>query len=200
MIESAKFLRIIREERSRRIMYELLLVNVCLIVLDVALLSVEFESLYEIEVTLKGMVYSLKLKLELGVLSKLVELLHTRRESFRVTSPDGDLDLKRFGSATINNNVITKTTSRKSGRRTSSLTRQWSPKTYRDEDHVAIDFGDGDYEKYERPYGKPLNGPREDEVTALELAIPELIHRRESHASSITKMYPGRIKGETDGG
>ena len=56
-------------------MYELLAVNIALILLDVALLSVEYEDLYEIEITLKGLVYSIKLKLELGVLSRLVRMV-----------------------------------------------------------------------------------------------------------------------------
>ena len=61
--------------RSKRVIYELVCVNVILILLDVALLSVEYVDLYQIEVTLKGLVYSVKAKLELGVLSRLVKIV-----------------------------------------------------------------------------------------------------------------------------
>lgn len=185
------------EPETRKLMYELVAVNIALIVLDAALLSVEYESLYQIETTLKGMVYSIKLKLELAVLSKLVDVLKTRRESFVVTNPDGDLDLKRFASAQVNNSIMTPNGNghgvhRSSvSRRTLSLARQSSRATYQtqqthhDEDTTAIDFANFQHE--------PLCITEEEEGY---LTLPQLIHRPDSRASSITRMYPGRISAE----
>ncbi|KAF1830011.1 hypothetical protein BDW02DRAFT_650943 [Decorospora gaudefroyi] len=65
----------------RRTMYQLLAINVLIIIMDLALLGVEFANLYLIETTLKGVVYSVKLKLEFAVLGKLVQLVRDRNES-----------------------------------------------------------------------------------------------------------------------
>ncbi|KAF2223903.1 hypothetical protein BDZ85DRAFT_116164 [Elsinoe ampelina] len=77
LIEAYRYLKVayVGDERSRNVMYELLAVNVTIIILDIALLSVAHRDLFQIEVTLKGLVYSVKLKLELGVLSRLVRIV-----------------------------------------------------------------------------------------------------------------------------
>ena len=55
-------------------MYQLITVNVLIVVMDVALLGFEFANLYIIEASFKGVVYSVKLKLEFAVLGKLVQV------------------------------------------------------------------------------------------------------------------------------
>ncbi|KAI8935717.1 hypothetical protein NX059_007238 [Plenodomus lindquistii] len=65
----------------RKTMYQLLAINVIIISMDIALLAVEFANLYLIETTLKGVVYSIKLKLEFAVLGKLVQLVRDRTDS-----------------------------------------------------------------------------------------------------------------------
>ena len=77
--EVRRLLLVVCEGRTRRLMWELVAINVAIIVLDVAMLSVEFVDLYQVEITLKGMVYSIKLKLEFGVLNKLVGILSRRQ-------------------------------------------------------------------------------------------------------------------------
>lgn len=79
--EVRRLLKVVYEGRTRKLMWEIAAINVAIIILDVALLSVEFIDLYQIEITLKGMVYSIKLKLEFGVLSKLVKIITNRKES-----------------------------------------------------------------------------------------------------------------------
>lgn len=74
------------DKRSRNIMYELLAVNAIIILLDIALLSVEYKNLFQIEVTLKGLIYSIKLKLELGVLSRLVSIVSGGDSSLQRTA------------------------------------------------------------------------------------------------------------------
>ncbi|KAF2178617.1 hypothetical protein K469DRAFT_731629 [Zopfia rhizophila CBS 207.26] len=66
---------------GRKTMYQLITINAIIIVMDCALLAVEFANLYIIETTLKGAVYSIKLKLEFAVLGKLVQLVRTRSNS-----------------------------------------------------------------------------------------------------------------------
>ncbi|KAJ4300889.1 hypothetical protein N0V90_002977 [Kalmusia sp. IMI 367209] len=70
-----------KEPIARKVMYQLLAINTIIIAMDVALLAVEFANLYLIETTLKGVVYSIKLKLEFAVLGKLVQIVHSKSES-----------------------------------------------------------------------------------------------------------------------
>ncbi|KAJ5885473.1 hypothetical protein N7495_009983 [Penicillium taxi] len=65
-----------KDRRRMRIMYELLAINCIIILMDIALLVVEYIGFYSLQTTLKAMVYSIKLKLEFGVLGKLVSLVH----------------------------------------------------------------------------------------------------------------------------
>ncbi|KAJ5931114.1 hypothetical protein N7466_006607 [Penicillium verhagenii] len=79
--ETVKLLQLMpdKDRRRTRIMYELLAINFVIILLDVGLLVVEYIGFYSLQTTLKPMVYSIKLKLEFGVLGKLVSLVHTSR-------------------------------------------------------------------------------------------------------------------------
>lgn len=80
--ETLKLLRLMPDKdiRRSRIMYELLAINFVIIILDVCLLLVEYLGFYSLQTTLKPMVYSIKLKLEFGVLSKLISLVHTHSQ------------------------------------------------------------------------------------------------------------------------
>lgn len=71
----------LRNANVRKTMYQLLAINVIIISMDLALLGVEFANLYLIETTLKGVVYSIKLKLEFAVLGKLVQIVRIRNAS-----------------------------------------------------------------------------------------------------------------------
>ncbi|KAI5202654.1 hypothetical protein E4T39_04631 [Aureobasidium subglaciale] len=79
LIEVRRVLKVVDDGRFRKLMWELAAINAAIIILDVALLAVEYLGLYQIEVTLKGMCYSIKLKLEFGVLSKLVKIATARQ-------------------------------------------------------------------------------------------------------------------------
>ncbi|EER26309.1 hypothetical protein CPC735_004810 [Coccidioides posadasii C735 delta SOWgp] len=76
IIEAIKILRLSSENGNRRIMYQLLSINLMFIVMDMGLLGAAYASLYAIETTLKATIYSIKLKLEFAVLGKLVRLVN----------------------------------------------------------------------------------------------------------------------------
>ncbi|PLB33753.1 uncharacterized protein BDW47DRAFT_113469 [Aspergillus candidus] len=80
IIETAKLLRLrpARDPYRYRIMYELITINVVIILMDVALLVMQYVGLYILQTTLKAAVYSVKLKLECAVLRKLVLLVNQR--------------------------------------------------------------------------------------------------------------------------
>lgn len=67
----------------RRVLNQLIVINAIVIAMDFILLGVEFADLYLIQTTLKGTVYSIKLKLEFAVLGKLVQLVRTRTMASR---------------------------------------------------------------------------------------------------------------------
>ncbi|ORY11483.1 hypothetical protein BCR34DRAFT_601270 [Clohesyomyces aquaticus] len=77
-----------QRKRSHRLMWQLFSINVIIIVLDIGLLTLEFLNHHVLQQTVKGVVYSVKLKLELAVLNKLVELSQTNRPLNTLTFGD----------------------------------------------------------------------------------------------------------------
>jgi hypothetical protein len=63
------------ERRQRQTMQHLIAINMIIISMDLVLLGVEAASLYILQILLKGLVYSIKLKLEFAILSKLVSIV-----------------------------------------------------------------------------------------------------------------------------
>ncbi|KAE8330094.1 hypothetical protein BDV39DRAFT_213263 [Aspergillus sergii] len=77
--ETTKLLRLGSSRQNRRIMHQLVGINVAILVMDLALLVLEYANFYAIQITLKGVIYSIKLKLEFAVLGKLVDMVHGHR-------------------------------------------------------------------------------------------------------------------------
>ncbi|KAL2868988.1 uncharacterized protein BJX67DRAFT_31297 [Aspergillus lucknowensis] len=88
--ETAKLLRLRPEKNTRRnrILYELLAINLIIIGMDVALLVLEYRGLWYLQTTIKAAVYSIKLKLECGVLRKLVEIIQPHRRESSTTEQE----------------------------------------------------------------------------------------------------------------
>ena len=87
-------LKLSERERCHRTMWQLFSINVIIIVLDIALLSVEFASLHVIQQTIKGPIYCVKLKLELAILNKLVDVssINARATAFTFGDTNDFLD------------------------------------------------------------------------------------------------------------
>ncbi|KAJ5095040.1 hypothetical protein N7532_007331 [Penicillium argentinense] len=92
VIETVKLLRLGAESAtrpdSRSIMYQLIGINCAIMAMDLLLLSLEYANLYAVQITLKGFVYSLKLKLEFAVLGKLVDLIQGSRHPISIAIAD----------------------------------------------------------------------------------------------------------------
>lgn len=73
--ETMRILRSSLQPGTRKTMHQLLFINVVIIILDLGLLGLECASLYILETLLKGIVYSIKLKLEFAILGKLVKFV-----------------------------------------------------------------------------------------------------------------------------
>ncbi|CAG7927980.1 unnamed protein product [Penicillium olsonii] len=61
-----------RSKRRTNIMYQLLVINLAIILMDISLIVIEFIGLFIIQTVLKTFFYTIKLKLEIAVLSRLV--------------------------------------------------------------------------------------------------------------------------------
>ncbi|KAL4809840.1 hypothetical protein BDV18DRAFT_129744 [Aspergillus unguis] len=81
MYSTVKLLRISPEgkTRAKRILYELLGINAFTIALDIAIIVTEYLDFYSLQVCLKVLVYSIKVKVEFAVLGRLVAITRTRR-------------------------------------------------------------------------------------------------------------------------
>ncbi|PWY72432.1 integral membrane protein [Aspergillus heteromorphus CBS 117.55] len=73
--ETIRMLRLDPDRGKRKIMYQLVAINLVIIALDLGLLVIEYRDLYILETMIKGVIYSVKLKLEFAVLGKLVLLV-----------------------------------------------------------------------------------------------------------------------------
>ncbi|MCJ1365801.1 hypothetical protein MMC16_004926 [Acarospora aff. strigata] len=69
-----KLLRPVYHGKTRKVMTQLIWINLIIIAMDLVLLAMMYADRYEIEATLKPMVYSIKLKLEFAVLNQLMTL------------------------------------------------------------------------------------------------------------------------------
>ncbi|KAG7002704.1 hypothetical protein FOFC_20115 [Fusarium oxysporum] len=63
---------------TRSMLYKLFTINFVIILMDIALLAIEFHDLYVWEQGIKLVTYSIKLKLEFAVLSELIEFVRNR--------------------------------------------------------------------------------------------------------------------------
>lgn len=183
--EVRKFLRNWGED-TRKLMIELIAVNIALILLDVALLSVEFENLYEIETTLKGTVYSIKLKLEIGVLSRMVKVVETRKKQRTMPAREEDIDPRKYSSAATFNECFAE-----DQRKHISESSDSSPFQ-----HPIAE----EHEEIERVTTQGTEHRKDSLVIPLNAAatlstFPSARSPEFSRQSSIQDLYPGRIKG-----
>lgn len=79
--ETFKTLRTSLRPQTKSIMQQLIGINVLIIMMDVALLGIEYASLFLYETILKGFLYSIKLKFEFAILSRLVDAAGGREKS-----------------------------------------------------------------------------------------------------------------------
>ncbi|KAL2821112.1 hypothetical protein BJX63DRAFT_256415 [Aspergillus granulosus] len=89
--ETTRMLRLDPDKGKRKIMYQLVAINLVIILMDIGLLVVAYLDYYIMETMIKGVVYSVKLKLEFAVLGKLVFLVRShiwKQESVTGAPPE----------------------------------------------------------------------------------------------------------------
>lgn len=65
---------------SRGILTQLIVVNIIINLLDMAVVAIQYIGFFTFQVTFKGLVYSIKLKLEYAILGRLVKVAHIRTQ------------------------------------------------------------------------------------------------------------------------
>jgi len=90
MWKTAQLLRIIATPDARRTMWQLFAINLIIIILDLGLLTIEYCNLRIYEQVLKGVVYSVKVKLEYAILGKLVSIVQRGRHTLTDVLHDHD--------------------------------------------------------------------------------------------------------------
>lgn len=81
--------------RRRKIMYELLAINISIILMDVAVVVIEFLGLYYLQVLVKCAIYSAKLKLEFAVLGKLTAIVESPHHDLGDSADTNELSDRR---------------------------------------------------------------------------------------------------------
>lgn len=112
IVETSRILRTSLRSNTRRTMRELVIINLVIIIMDLGLLGLEAASLYILETLVKGVVYSIKLKLEFAILGKLVNFVGGTEASRNMSAADfvqphrstssnnRELDVKRMSGVT----------------------------------------------------------------------------------------------------
>ncbi|CAG8906477.1 unnamed protein product [Penicillium egyptiacum] len=91
--ESVRLLNLRPRGHYRGTLVQLLIVNVAMIMMDAAIIGVQYSGLFDIHVSLKAMVYSVKLKLEYAILGKLVHITEVGGSSSAATDLSDFVDL-----------------------------------------------------------------------------------------------------------
>jgi hypothetical protein len=71
-----------QKKRFRRVMRHLIYVNILVILMDITLLGTEYANLYDIQITFKGTLYSIKLRLEFAILNQLRSIVQPSSSSY----------------------------------------------------------------------------------------------------------------------
>lgn len=99
-----RFLRPVYRRHVRSVMVQLLWINVAIIIMDLAMLTMEYMGMYFLEAVMKGAIYSVKLKLEFAVLNQLMQIASSSRDQAAVLGAAGDDskdDRRRRGSTAV---------------------------------------------------------------------------------------------------
>lgn len=99
IFETIRLLKLGWDENKRRIMHRLVGINVVMLVMDLILLALEYANQYALQITLKGMIYSIKLKLEFAVLGKLVDVVCGPRQPSQLVFEEPGVPLHPVGTS-----------------------------------------------------------------------------------------------------
>jgi hypothetical protein len=100
--QAVRILGIVEKKRARKVMWELLAINCFLICLDVGILAVEYLDYHSLEQTIKGFIYSVKLRMEFLILGRLVDLVLSANRNLATTCAENIVPrLRRWSQAEL---------------------------------------------------------------------------------------------------
>ncbi|QDS74520.1 hypothetical protein FKW77_007373 [Venturia effusa] len=195
LYEIRKILQLLKEGSTRKLMGQLALINIIIMAMDVGLVTVEFFDFYQLQTTLKGMIYSIKLKLEFGVLSKLVKIVTDSDGRHHVTQsgpshqqPDEQDD--KFEMRSIDVESAASQPCSVSKKNTSQLLKTGSRS-----EHTEYASNDENIKYRDWRIGS-TEQTKSDPATLLEEIEKFKRQRSASKRSSISELYPGRLSPE----
>jgi len=97
--KTVDLLKLVSRQGTRKVMWELFTINFLIILMDIALLALEYKGLRALERAFKSVIYSIKLKMEFAVLGKLVNLVQSSTRALSATL--GDIDSFRTPSTAV---------------------------------------------------------------------------------------------------
>ena len=106
-----RLLKPVYHGRTRKVMTQLIWINLIIIGMDACLLAMEYSNTYEIEATLKAMVYSIKLKLEFAVLNQLMTLANSsvsNHQNLHIEDGSGEKPVKPTAGRSKSTEYISK--------------------------------------------------------------------------------------------
>ena len=83
--KTISLLKVLEKPNTRSVIWQLMVMNFVIIGMDIVLIVLQFKHLQLYQEAIKAFVYSVKLKLELNILSKLVDLVHGDSANRRMT-------------------------------------------------------------------------------------------------------------------
>jgi hypothetical protein len=86
--EAVRLIASLAKSKTRHTMWQLFAINIIIIIMDIALLALEYRNLTIMEQTTKGLIYSIKLKLEFAILGKLVDIVRPTNQDVSATILD----------------------------------------------------------------------------------------------------------------
>jgi hypothetical protein len=86
--EAVRLITSLSKSKTRHTMWQLFSINIIIIIMDIFLLVLEYRNLSTLEQTTKGLIYSIKLKLEFAILGKLVDIVQSTNHDVSATLKD----------------------------------------------------------------------------------------------------------------
>lgn len=96
---TVRFLRPVYNDRVRSVMIQLMWINVAIILMDMAMLTMEYLNYYSVQAAMKAAIYSVKLKLEFTVLNQLIRLSKLSQSFNMGLEQSGNELTSRIGSS-----------------------------------------------------------------------------------------------------
>lgn len=195
LYEIRNILKLLKEGSTRKLMWQLAMINIVIMGMDVGLVAVEFCDFYQIQTTLKGMIYSIKLKLEFGVLSKLVKIVTDKdgRRHVINSRPSHQQSQEQDDKFELRSIDVESGMSQPSSiwkKSTAQLLKTGSRS-----DHTEFASNDENIKYRDWRIGS-TEQTKSDPATLLEEIERFKQQRSASKRSSISELYPGRLSPE----